>query len=123
MVSVRQMQNALLAPHVERAQRVAETLDAVGECAVGPAAALIDEGDLVGPAGIEIALENIGGEIVGARDRGVGRERREIGLREVSSRCFLPARRVIARHLPRGQRIMPARKFGGNALSSPGYAL
>src|SRR4029079_13312984 len=30
---------------------------------------MIDEGDLAGPPGVEIALENISGEIVFARDR------------------------------------------------------
>ena len=68
MVSSSADQDALLAPDAERAQRGAEARDAVGELAVGPAAARIDEGRLVGAAGVEIALENVGGEIVVARD-------------------------------------------------------
>jgi hypothetical protein len=46
-----------------------EAFDALGELAVAPAFAVIDESELAGAAGIEIALENIGGEIVFARDR------------------------------------------------------
>ena len=53
-------ERALLAAHAERAQHVAEALDPFSETAVGPAPALIDIGDLAGPAGVEIALENIG---------------------------------------------------------------
>ena len=45
-----------------------ETLDAFGEFAIGPALALIDVSELAGTAGVQIALENIGGEIVIAQD-------------------------------------------------------
>ena len=62
-------EDALLAADAERAQHVAEALDALGKLAIGPAAARIDKGEFAGAAGIEIALENIGGEIVVARDR------------------------------------------------------
>ena len=44
-----------------------ETLDTLGEFAIGPACALIDVGELAGAAGVQIALENIGGEIVVAQ--------------------------------------------------------
>ena len=71
-------QDAFLAAHAERAQDVAEALDAFGQFAIGIAAALVDERDLPGASGIEIALEDIGGEIVVARyrlDRGARRRR------------------------------------------------
>ncbi len=68
-------QHALLAADAQRAQHVAEALGALGEIGIAVFAAMIDEGDLAGAAGIEIALENVGGEIVVARDRGHGRRR------------------------------------------------
>ena len=62
-------QNALFALHAERAQHRAEALDAVGELAVGPGAARIDERGLVGAAGLEVAVQDVGREIVVARNR------------------------------------------------------
>ena len=44
-------QHALLAPDPERAQHVAEALDALGELAIGPGAARIDVGRLVAAPG------------------------------------------------------------------------
>ena len=79
-------EDALLAADAERAQHVAEALDALGEIAVGPAAARIDKGQFCGTAGIEIALENVGGEIVVARDRAFGRTRRQIRLSDIHRR-------------------------------------
>ena len=40
-------------------------------------------------AGIEVALENVGGEIVVARDRAFGRTRRQIRLSDIH-RCIPP---------------------------------
>ena len=51
------------------AQHRGKARDAVGKLAVGPGSARIDEGRLVGAAGLQIAVEDIGGEIVVARDR------------------------------------------------------
>ena len=66
-------QDALLAPDPERAQRIAEAIDPVGELTVGPASARIDIGRLAGAAGVEIALQYVGGEVVAARNRSDGR--------------------------------------------------
>ena len=74
-------QHPLLAAHAERAQARGEARDAVGELAVGPGAARIDEGRLVGTAGLEIAVEDVGGEIVVARDRAHRSGRRHIRAR------------------------------------------
>ena len=79
-------QNALLAADAERAQHMAEALDPAGEVGIAVAAARIDEGGLAAAAGVEIALEDIGGEIVIARDRG-----RRRAWRNATHRKFLPA--------------------------------
>jgi hypothetical protein len=65
-------QDAFFAAQAETAQHMAEPLDAVGEIGIAVFAAMIDEGDLVGAAGVEIALQDVGGEIVVARHRGRG---------------------------------------------------
>ena len=62
-------QDALLAPDSERAQHVAEAVHALGELAVGPTSTRIDIDRLVGAPGLEVALDDIGGEVVAARDR------------------------------------------------------
>jgi hypothetical protein len=60
---------AFLAPDAERAQHAAEAIDPLRQLAVGPAAARIDIDRLVGTASLEVAPDDVGGEIVGARDR------------------------------------------------------
>ena len=60
-------QHALFAAHVERAQHVTEALDARRQRRVAVAAAMIDIGDFLAAPGVEIALENVGGEVVVAR--------------------------------------------------------
>src|SRR5262249_62035270 len=62
-------QNTLLAPDPERAQHVAEAIHALGELAVGPTSARIDIDRLVGAPGLEVALDDVGGEGVVARNR------------------------------------------------------
>ena len=67
-------EHTLLAAKPKRAQHMTEAFDAPGEIAIGPALvrrtlALIDIGELAGATGVEIALEDVGGEIVIARDR------------------------------------------------------
>ena len=71
-------QHALFAADVERAQHMAEALDPRRQRRVGVAAAVIDIGDLVAAAGIEIALEDVGGEIVVARNGVGGRTHRGV---------------------------------------------
>ena len=85
-------QNALLAADAERAQHMAEALDPLGKLGIGVLAAVIDIGEFVAAAGVEIALEDIGGEIVVARDGGF---RRRIAHRGVSSSA-----RAFAHPLP-----------------------
>ncbi len=82
-------QDALLAADAERAQHMAEALDALGKLAIGAGAAVIDEGGFAAAAGVEIALEDIGGEIVIARDRGRGRSatHRGVSSRGMRGRC------------------------------------
>ena len=75
MVSSSAMQNALLAPDPEGAQHIAEAIDALRELAIGPASARIDVDRLPGAPGREVALEDVGGEVVAARDRLDGRAR------------------------------------------------
>ena len=80
---------------------MAEALDPFSETAVVPAAALVDIGDLAGPAGVEIALENIGGEVVLAPHRPAGRAARKICPRDVHRRVsFLDAALCRWRTLP-----------------------
>src|SRR5205807_5879593 len=62
-------QDALLAADSERAQQVAEAVHALGKLAVGPTSARIDIDRLVGAPGLEVALDDISGEVVAARDR------------------------------------------------------
>jgi len=73
--------------HAELAQHMAKTFDPVGELGIGIFAAMIDEGDLVGAAAVEIARKDIGGEIVVARHR--GRAWRSARLTGVHPCCFL----------------------------------
>ena len=85
-------QHALLAAHAEPAQHVAEAVDAFGERAVGPALALVDIDKPAGSAGVEIAPENVGREIVVARNRGDRiREALNRAEQQHSSRRFPPA--------------------------------
>ena len=62
-------QDALFAPDPERTQHVAEAVHALGELAVGPTSARIDIDRFVRAPGLEVALDDVGGEIVAARDR------------------------------------------------------
>src|SRR5262249_42417941 len=62
-------QDTLLAPDPERAQHVAEAVHALGELAIGPAATRIDIDRFVGAPGLEVALDDVGSEVVIARDR------------------------------------------------------
>ncbi len=68
-------QHALLALDAEGAQHRAEPRHPVGELAIGQHATRIDIGGLVGAAGIKIALQHIGGEVVVARNRTGGGRR------------------------------------------------
>jgi hypothetical protein len=54
---------------------------------------MIDEGELAGAAGVEIALENIGGEIVFARHRFERRAQERARLRNIH-RAFPPLERA-----------------------------
>src|SRR5262249_44476829 len=56
-------------PDPERAQHVAEAIHALGELTVGPTSARIDIDRLVGAPGLEVALDDVGGEVVVARNR------------------------------------------------------
>ena len=60
-------QHALFAAHVERAQHMTEALDPRRQRRIAVAAAVIDIGDFLAAPGVEIALEDVGGEIVVAR--------------------------------------------------------
>ena len=51
---------------------MAEALDPLGKLAISVLAAVVDIGELAAAAGVEIALEDIGGEIVVAGDRRFG---------------------------------------------------
>src|ERR1700733_7274955 len=62
---------------------MAEAVDALGERAVAPPLALIDIGKLVGAPSRQIARENIGGEVVVARNGGVGRGRLQARLSDI----------------------------------------
>ena len=68
---------------------MAEPFDALGERRVAVAAAIVDIGSFVAAAGVEIALEDVGREIVVARDRGT---RVRSSAERYSSRRFLPGR-------------------------------
>ena len=116
-------QNAFLAAAAERAQHLAEAIDPVGKRGIGVLAAVIDIGEFVAAAGVEIALEDIGGEIVVARD---GRFRRRIAHRGVSSsaRAFahpLPTRKHYADvEIRRQWRCRPALSLPRNcAMTGP----
>src|SRR5262249_751052 len=63
-------EDAFFAAHAEPAQDVAEALDPVGEIAIAVFAAMIDESDLVAAPGLEIALQDVDGEVVVARHGG-----------------------------------------------------
>src|SRR5262249_8149718 len=80
-------QYAFFRAHAELAQYMAEALDPVGELGIAIFAAMIDEGDLVGAASVEIARKDIGREIVVARHR--GRAWRSARLTGVHPCCFL----------------------------------
>ena len=57
-------QHALFALDIQLAQGRGEPSDAIGKLAVGQAPARVDIGGLVGATGGEIALQNVGSEIV-----------------------------------------------------------
>src|SRR5262249_53090749 len=57
------------APDPERAQHVAEAIHALGELPVGPTSARIDIDRLVRAPGLEVALDDVGREVVIARNR------------------------------------------------------
>jgi len=59
-------ENAFFTPDAERPQYITETFDPVGQLAIGPGPARIDIGCLVDAAGVEIALQDIGGKIIRA---------------------------------------------------------
>jgi len=84
-------EHALLAAEPERTQHMAEALDALGEVAVGPTLvrrtlAVIDVSKLAGAAGAEIALEDVGGEIVVALRRSSRSSGRRIWLHDIHRR-------------------------------------
>ena len=76
-------QDAFLAADAERAQHIGKFVDARCQIAIGPTLALIDISELAGAAGFEIALEDVGGEIVVARDRIGGHARRQVRLSDI----------------------------------------
>src|SRR5579864_6594695 len=92
---------------------MAEPLDAVGEIGVAVFAAMIDEGDLVGAAGGEIALQDVGGEIVVARHRGRDWQLalwRFARLNQIHRTCILgrfPAQAIAAHMAATAWTIMP----------------
>ena len=98
-------QNAFLAAAAERAQHLSEALDPVGKRGIGVLAAGIDIGEFVAAAGIEIALEDIGGEIVVARDGDSG------GALLIAA--FPHQHGLLPTRCPQ-QSIMTTWKFGGN---------
>ena len=61
-------EDALLPPHLERPQHIRKTRHPLGELPISPDAARIDIRRLTGAPGCEIAVQNIRGEIVVARD-------------------------------------------------------
>jgi len=75
--------NALLAAHVERAQYMAEAFDALGEFAIGEAGPRIDIRKLGGAPGVKVALEDIGREIIFARNHDGWRARPQARLSDV----------------------------------------
>src|SRR5262245_63441598 len=54
---------------------MAEAVRTLGELAIGPTSARVDIGRLAGAPCFEIALDDVGGEVVAARDRVEGRAR------------------------------------------------
>src|SRR5262249_12551055 len=85
-------QDALLAADSERAQHVAEAVHALGELPIGPASARIDKNRLVGAPGLEVARDDVGGEVVAERNRvdGGARIERRRELRRGSGHGALP---------------------------------
>lgn len=89
-------QDALLAADAERTQHVTETFDALGKLPVSAAAAVVDIGELAGAAGVEIAFENVGGEVVVARHAVSGRARPQARLSDGHCRVVLPVPQAFA---------------------------
>jgi hypothetical protein len=58
----------LLLPHAQPGQHIAEAVDALGKLTVGMAAGIVDEGRLVAAPGQQVALDQIRGGVVLARD-------------------------------------------------------
>src|SRR5581483_3864873 len=73
--------DALLAPDPACPQQRTEPRHAFGKLAIGPASAMVDENRLVRASGRQIAREDIGGEIVIARNGGAKRARLRIRSR------------------------------------------
>ena len=80
-------------------QYAAEAIGAAGELAVGQGFPRVDEGDFRRAAGVEIARQDVGGEIVIARNRISGHGRGRLWLHDVHRR-FLPGPLVIAHLRP-----------------------
>ena len=106
-------QHALFAVDAQAAQRRAETRHPVGELPIGQRVPAVDIGRLFRAAGSEIALQDIGGEIVIAWDHahGLGRACLPHALRRLSL-LFLPGRCVLC---------APAAGCKANYISEPPY--
>ena len=61
-------EDTLLPPDRQRSQRIAKAIDAISELAIGPRSARINKGRLAAASCRKIALENVGREIVRARN-------------------------------------------------------
>ena len=98
---------------------MAEALDPLGKLAISVLAAVIDIGDFAAAAGVEIALEDIGGEIVVA---GNGRFRRRPHVRRrIIHRCVSSSATGFAHPLPTTKPL--CRRENSAAMAKPAGAV
>ncbi len=60
------VQDALLRQDAHRGDEIGEAVDALGEIGIAVGAAIVADGDLLRPAGVEVAADEIDGGVVGA---------------------------------------------------------
>jgi hypothetical protein len=90
-------QDALLRLDAELGEGAREAVDPLGEIRERIGAATVDIGDLAAATGAQVALDQVDGRVVVARDRDPRRARRMVGRRDGNRRFSLFQPRLAGR--------------------------
>jgi hypothetical protein len=110
-------QDALLRLDAELGEGAREAVDPLGEIRERIGAATVDIGDLAAATGAQVALDQVDGRVVVARDRDPRRSRRMVGRRDGNWRFSLFQPRLTGRF------SSPAMFRDGAPGVKPSYAL